>query len=223
MEPEHFISEVLVRRLKVAAIVIGRDWRFGKDRKGTISMLKALGQELSFRVELVPPVLHEGRIISSTMIRELVQSGQVRLAHELMGTAPTLIGTIVQGDGRGRLLGYPTANLSVAPELVRPAEGVYAVRAHYRSTTKDGILYIGKRPTFDGKSQAIEVHLFDTSGDLYDLEMKVDLLYYLRGDQYFSDISSLQEQMRADAAKARDLLAKSVIPQERSVRYESAK
>ncbi|MBI1742807.1 riboflavin biosynthesis protein RibF [Candidatus Acetothermia bacterium] len=207
MEAEPFVQEILVKKLRTTVIVIGEDWRFGKERKGDLLLLKTLGDRFDFRVEIVPPVVHEGCVISSTVIRELIQSGQVGQAKELLGYVPRLFGKVIKGDGRGRLLGYPTANLSIAPELVQPAEGVYAVRAHYRNETKDAILYIGKRPTFQGKSQTIEVHLFETSEDLYGVEMEVELVHHIRGDRHFPDAESLQRQIQSDVQAARAFLA----------------
>lgn len=208
MEAEHFIREILVERLKAKVLVVGLGWRFGKDRRGDMTLLHELGKHFDFRVETVAPVMHDGQIISSTLIREIIQSGQVHLAAELLGYVPTLVGRVVRGDGRGRLLGYPTANLNVASELVQPAEGVYAVRAHYHHSVKDGILYIGKRPTFDGKSPTVEVHLFETTDHLYGVTMETELLHYIRGDLQFPDVESLQNQIRSDIQKAQVYLTR---------------
>jgi riboflavin kinase/FMN adenylyltransferase len=208
MEAEHFIRDILVERLQTRALVVGLDWRFGRDRQGDMTLLRELGQRFDFQVETVMPVMHKGQIISSTLIREMIQTGQVQLAAELLGYLPSLVGKVIHGDGRGRLLGYPTANLQVASDLVQPAEGVYAVRAHYHHAKKDAILYIGKRPTFDGKSQTIEVHLFETTENLYGAAMEIELLHYIRGDLPFPDVESLQNQIRSDVQQAQDYLAR---------------
>ncbi len=207
MPAQHFIEEILVKTLKTKIVVVGSDWRFGKDRQGDIALLKEVGQRFDFRVEIVSPIVNGDRVIRSTLIRELIQTGQVHVAKEFLGDFPILSGKVIHGDGRGRLLGYPTANLSMAPELVQPAEGVYAARARYRHSTKEAILYIGKRPTFDGKTQTTEIHLFETSEDLYGAEIEVELLQHIRGDMHFLNSESLQKQIEIDVREAHIILA----------------
>jgi riboflavin kinase/FMN adenylyltransferase len=206
MEASLFVEDVLVKKLKTKILIVGTDWRFGKERKGDLTLLKKQGEAGDFRVETVAPVRHQERVISSTAIRELILSGQVNLAKDFLGYIPSLSGRVIHGDGRGRLLGYPTANLAVAAELARPAEGVYAARARYRQYCKDAILYIGKRPTFDGKIQTVEVHLFETAENLYGSEMEVELLQHIRGDLQFADSNSLQRQIELDVSEVRTIL-----------------
>jgi riboflavin kinase/FMN adenylyltransferase len=206
MAAEEFVEEILVEQLRMAHIVIGPDARFGKDRRGDSALLRQMGSELEFSVEVVPPVTVKQKIISSTAIRESLLAGRLDEAREMLGYAPTLWGTVVHGDGRGRKLGYPTANLALEKGVLVPAAGVYAVRVRVKGAQRDGVLYIGSRATFADASPSIEVHLFDTDEELYGLELEVALLQRLRGDQRFDSLRALKAQIEADIQAARAAL-----------------
>lgn len=203
MEAEEFITKILIEQLQMAHIVIGPDARFGKNRRGDRALLEQLGEELGFSVEVVPPVTVNQKIISSTAIRESLLAGRLEEAHEMLGYAPTLWGIVVHGDGRGRQLGYPTANLALEPNVLVPAAGVYAVRVTVKDSQRDGVLYIGSRATFADASPSIEVHIFDTDEELYGLELEVALLHRLRGDQRFDSWEALKTQIETDIRAAR--------------------
>lgn len=203
MEAEEFIKKILLERVQMAHIVIGPDARFGKNRRGDRALLEQMGAELGFSVEVVPPVVVKNTIISSTAIRESLLAGRLQEAHEMLGYAPTLWGMVVPGDGRGRQLGYPTANLALEPNVLVPAAGVYAVRVRVKDSQRDGVLYIGSRATFADASPSIEVHIFDMDEELYGLELEVALLHRLRGDQRFDSWEALKRQIEADVRAAR--------------------
>lgn len=203
MEAEEFITKILIEQLQMAHIVIGPDARFGKDRRGDRALLEQMGGELGFSVEVVPPVTVNQKIISSTAIREGLLAGRLQEAHEMLGYAPTLWGVVVHGDGRGRQLGYPTANLALEPNVLVPAAGVYAVRVRVKDTQRDGVLYIGSRATFADARPSIEVHIFDMDEELYGLELEVALLHRLRGDQRFDSWEALKTQIETDIRAAR--------------------
>lgn len=206
MEAEDFVRQILTNQLRVARIVIGPDARFGKNRRGDSTLLQQMGSQLDFSVEVVPPVTAHQRIISSTAIRESLLAGYIEEARELLGYPPTLWGTVVHGDGRGRQLGYPTANLALEKDVLIPAAGVYAVRVSVKNSQRDGVLYIGSRSTFADASPSIEVHLFDTEEELYGVELEVKLLKHLRDDQHFDTLEALKAQIEADIQAARTVL-----------------
>jgi riboflavin kinase/FMN adenylyltransferase len=206
MAAEEFVEKILVGQLRMAHIVIGPDARFGRGRGGDRALLERLGRTLGFSVEVVPSITVNGKIVSSTAIRESLLAGRLDEAREMLGYAPTLWGTVVHGDGRGRKLGYPTANLALEKDVLVPAAGVYAVRVRVKGAQRDGVLYIGSRATFGGSGPSIEVHLFDTEEDLYGMELEVELLKYLRGDARFERLEDLKAQIEADIQAARAAL-----------------
>jgi riboflavin kinase/FMN adenylyltransferase len=208
--PERFVEEILVHRLRVRELVIGYDHGFGRGRSGDVGTLRRLGERLSFEVVVVPAVSEGGDAISSSRIRRLLESGEVEAAADALGRPYSLRGTVVRGEGRGRALGFPTANLHVhAEDKLSPGPGIYAVRAALRRGTFDGALHLGPRPTFPDASPAIEVHLMDFDDILYGEEVRVDLIRRLREVRSFSTAAALVKQMYEDVARARRLLSAS--------------
>jgi riboflavin kinase/FMN adenylyltransferase len=206
MEPEDFVQQTLVDQLKIAHIVIGPDARFGKNRRGDSALLEQMSSRLHFSVEIVLRVTAHKKIISSTAIRESLLAGHIEEAREMLGYTPTLWGTVVHGDGRGRQLGYPTANLALEKDVLIPAAGVYAVRVSIKNSQRDGVLYIGSRSTFADAGPSVEVHLFDTEEELYGFELEVKLLKHLRDDQHFDTLEALKAQIEMDIREARTVL-----------------
>jgi riboflavin kinase / FMN adenylyltransferase len=209
MAAEEFVEEILVGQLRMAHIVIGPDARFGRRSVGGDQ--RAAGDSLGRDARIFGggrPVRSQStqKIVSSTAIRESLLAGRLDEAREMLGYAPTLWGTVVHGDGRGRKLGYPTANLALEKDVLVPAAGVYAVRVRVKGAQRDGVLYIGSRATFGGSGPSIEVHLFDTEEDLYGMELEVELLKYLRGDARFERLEDLKAQIEADIQAARAAL-----------------
>ncbi|HSM61341.1 MAG TPA: bifunctional riboflavin kinase/FMN adenylyltransferase, partial [Longimicrobiales bacterium] len=206
-EPRRFVEEILVARLGVEELVIGYDHGFGRNRSGDVETLREIGAELGFDVDVVPPVTTGGEPVSSSLIRHAVAEGRMRDAEDGLGRPYSLRGVVVRGDGRGRDLGFPTANLMVpnTDKLVPPA-GIYAVRGALRSGTRPGALHLGPRPTFSGSPPTIELHLMDFDGDLYGEEVRVDFIEYLREVKPFSSAAALVEQMKEDVASARAAL-----------------
>ncbi|MFN4217921.1 MAG: riboflavin biosynthesis protein RibF [Candidatus Bipolaricaulia bacterium] len=206
MDAEEFVRKVLREQLQMVHIVIGPDARFGRHRRGDSALLKRLGEELGFSVEVVPPVTVNQKIVSSTAIRESLLAGRLDEAREMLGYAPRLWGVVVHGDGRGRQLGYPTANLALEHNVLVPAAGVYAVRVNVKNSQRDGVLYIGSRSTFADARPSIEVHIFDIDEELYGVELEVALLHRLRGDQRFDSLDALKTQIERDIDAARAVL-----------------
>lgn len=202
--PEWFASEVLGRRIQPRAMVLGYDFRFGRARAGDIHMLRSLLPDTP--ISQVDALKIDGGIVSSSAIRRLVTEGDVVAAEHLLGMPHRIRGTVVDGDKRGRTIGFPTANLETDAQLL-PANGVYAVQARVDGGEwLDGVANLGERPTFDGSRFLIEVHLLDFSGDLYGHELEVRFILRIRDEQRFDGPDSLIAQIRADVQAARTAL-----------------
>jgi riboflavin kinase/FMN adenylyltransferase len=206
LSPEAFAAEVLEGALGAHHVVVGESFRFGHARQGDPRSLQALGARHGFDVQVVPPVLHGGRQVSSSRVREALVAGDVREADELLGRPYAIDGRVGRGDGRGRGLGIPTANLRVEDQLL-PARGVYAGRCR----TPDGewrlsVVNVGERPTFGGKGLQVEAHLVDFDGDLYDAALRLAFHARLRGEERFLSVQALVERIRQDVRAARQLL-----------------
>ena len=199
--PQWFAAEVLGRRIQPRAMVLGYDFRFGRARAGDIHLLRGLLPDTP--IEQVDALKIDGGIVSSSVIRSMVLDGEVARSAHLLGLPHRISGTVVDGDKRGRTIGFPTANLDTDAQLL-PKNGVYAVRARVDgSQWIDGVANLGERPTFDGRRFLIEVHLIDFSGDVYGREMEVGFIKRLRDEQRFDGPDALVAQIRADVAEAR--------------------
>lgn len=197
---------LLKRYLKMRALVIGPDFALGRGRKGDVSNLQALGEELKFSVEVVPPMVLRGQVVSSTAIRQALSQGDIRKASELLGRRFRLAGQVVTGDKRGKALGFPTANIVPDPEQALPADGVYATLALLGQKVYRSVTNIGVRPTFGGGQRLIEVHLLDfEGGELYGQELEIELVERLRGEIAFASVEELKAQMMRDVKQARAL------------------
>jgi riboflavin kinase/FMN adenylyltransferase len=203
--PGQFVREVLVRRLRAKELVIGHDHGFGRGRAGDVDVLRSLGAECGFDVDVVSGVEVGGVTVSSTGIRAAVASGRVEDAAAGLGRPYSIRGTIVHGMGRGRTLGFPTANFSApSPDKLLPAEGIYAVRASLGSELLHGLLHLGPRPTFAGSPPTIELYLLDFDRDIYGDRVVVEFLHRLREVRPFSTAAELVDQMKADRVTAID-------------------
>lgn len=212
-EPRRFVEEILVGRLGVEELVIGYDHGFGRDREGDPDTLRDIGREVGFTVDVVSPVSVDGEPISSSRIRSSIENRDLGAARACLGRPYSLRGVVVKGEGRGRGLGFPTANLAVTDDdKLIPPEGIYAVRAVLGSGTYQGALHLGPRPTFEGASPTIEVHLMDFDQDIYGDEVRVDFVEHLRTIEPFTTIEELVEQIRLDVVRAREVLAADEAP-----------
>jgi riboflavin kinase/FMN adenylyltransferase len=206
-EPRQFVEEILVGRLGVEELVIGYDHGFGRDRSGDAETLRAIGRELGFSVDVVPPVLTEGDPVSSSRIRRAVQAARLSEARACLGRPYSCRGFVVRGDGRGKELGFPTANLKVPDNgKLIPPPGVYAVRGVLRRGTYKGALHMGPRPTFRGSPPTVELHVLDFEGDIYGEEVRVDFIELLREIRPFRTVAALVSQMREDVESVRAIL-----------------
>lgn len=205
--PEQFISEILVGKIDVGHVVVGADFRFGKDRAGDVELLKTAGKEHGYSVEPIELVENLGAPISSSRIRGLIESGHVDEAAELLGSRFTLTNIVVDGDKRGREIGFPTANLRPPQRKLIPATGVYACFARVREQVHPAAVNVGVRPTFGGEELLIEAFILEFSEEIYGEEMTVEFVEYLRPELRFDDVDSLVDQMGEDVARSRDILA----------------
>jgi riboflavin kinase/FMN adenylyltransferase len=199
--PDDFAREVLHEKIGVREVYIGYDYAFGKGREGSIESLKRMGRTYGFEVGVVEAVQMNGVVVSSSAIRDLVAGGRVEEAARLLGRYYSIEGEVVHGAERGQRLGFPTANLRTANELV-PAFGVYAVLAAVGDRHVHGVASIGVRPTFDAGPVSVEVYLLDFQGDLYGEPMEVSFVKYLRGEEKFPDAEALVRQIRKDVQEA---------------------
>ncbi|HUF76693.1 MAG TPA: bifunctional riboflavin kinase/FAD synthetase [Longimicrobiales bacterium] len=203
-EPRRFVEEVLVERLGVEELVIGYDHGFGRNRSGDSDTLVAIGAELGFGVDVVAPVRVGGSTVSSSRVRTAIVQRDMQEARVCLGRPYSIRGIVVKGEGRGRGLGFPTANLRVAEgDKLIPPQGIYAVRAVLRSGTYVGALHLGPRPTFKGSPPTIELHVLDFDGDIYGEEVRVDFIAYLREVLPFASVGALVAQMKDDVEAAR--------------------
>ncbi|MGH8916359.1 MAG: bifunctional riboflavin kinase/FAD synthetase [Acidimicrobiia bacterium] len=207
--PERFVSEVLLAKLGVRSLVVGADFHFGRDRAGDVAYLRKAGERHGFEV-LVVDLVESAGVVSSTRIRRLIEAGDVSGAAALLGTRFRLSNDVVDGDKRGRLLGFPTANLRPPPGKVIPGNGVYAAFVEIGHQDRPSAVNVGVRPTFGASELLIEAYVLDFDGDLYGRELTVEFVEKLRPELEFDDIDDLVEQMTDDVARARLILDSSV-------------
>jgi riboflavin kinase/FMN adenylyltransferase len=205
--PEEFVTRVLVEKLHVTHVVVGEDFRFGKDRTGDVALLTRMGGDIGFVVESIPLVTTNGAPVSSSRIRELIESGEVVTANRLLGSRFGLSNEVVAGEKRGRDLGFPTANLRPPERKVIPGIGVYSCFATVDGMVHDAAVNVGVRPTFGAGELLIEAFLIDFDDDLYGNEMTLRFVQYLRPELEFTAIDDLVNQMADDVAETRKVLA----------------
>ncbi len=196
--------DLLRRHLRMKGLVVGPDFALGHKREGTVERLAALGQDMEFTVEVVPPLTQSSTVVSSTAIRRALAAGDVRGAARMLGRPFRLTGPVVRGEGRGRKLGFPTANIAFDPERALPADGVYATSAVIGgSSAYDSATNVGLRPTFEGKKRTVEAYVMDFSRDIYGETVGLDFVDMLRPEERFASVEALKEQIARDVLDAR--------------------
>lgn len=202
IEPEAFVKDVLLGRLRAREIVVGYNHRFGRGARGDARLLQDLAARLGFQAHVVPPMTVDGAAVSSTEIRAALQRGDVTTAARDLGRPYAIAGQVTAGAGRGRTLGVPTANIeSDRPVLV--ARGVYRGRTHVDGRSHATVVNVGVRPTFGETTLAVEAHLLDFTGDLYGRRVRLDLLDRLRDEMRFPSVDELKAQIARDIAAVR--------------------
>lgn len=203
---EEFVRGVLLARLGMKRLVIGHDYAFGRNREGNVTLLRRLGNELSFAVEELVPIT-DGRVVySSSLVRRMILDGEVADIIHFLGRNFSVAGRVVHGEKRGKLLGFPTANIATDKELI-PADGVYAVKVRIADTLYDAACNIGIKPTFHGGKRTVEVFIFDFAGELYGEEVRVYFFERLRGEEKFASAEDLVAAISRDVARCRIILS----------------
>ncbi|HXP35497.1 MAG TPA: bifunctional riboflavin kinase/FAD synthetase [Chthoniobacterales bacterium] len=202
-EPEDFVQKLVAHSKPLREICVGHEWSFGKNRRGNLDLLKRLGGNLNFDVVGIPPVKINGAVVSSTAIREAIEKGDLTKAAGMLGREYTILGTVTRGDNLGKKIGFPTANLSAHSEQF-PPNGVYAAEARIDGELYRGVINLGIRPTVSsGKSERVlEIHLFDFNRDIYDRDVEVRFLKFLRPEKKFENLDALVQQIRQDVEQA---------------------
>ncbi len=203
MGPEEFAREILSGRLRARWVTIGYDFTFGRNRTGSPEVLVEAGRRLGFEVDVVPPLLRGGLIVSSTRIRDLLLAGRVREAEELLCRPYRMSGPVVTGAGRGKKMGFPTANIRFTQELV-PLPGVYVAEAEIGGTLHRAVVNVGFNPTFGENSLSLEVHIMDFHRDIYGEEVAVLFRDRIRDERKFKSVQDLVRQIEKDVQFARE-------------------
>lgn len=212
LSPPKFVEEILIKHLQASHVTIGFDFRFGKGRTGTATDLQMIATPYGVDVTIVDRYpCEQGERISSSMIRQALEQGNLQRAHQLLGRDYTLVGQVVPGQQLGRTIGFPTANLQVPPEKFLPSYGVYAVQVFSQGeplnlTAYPAVMNIGCRPTVEGQQPTVEVYLLDWSGDLYGQTLTIYLKEFLRPEQKFASLDELKAQITVDCVQAEKVL-----------------
>lgn len=204
--PREFVDAVLVDKLEVGHLVVGEDFRFGKDRSGDVDMLMRFGQELGFAVETIGLVADADSAVSSSRIRALIETGDVAAAAALLDSWFMVTNTVIEGDKRGTELGFPTANIRPPNRKVVPGTGVYSCFATVHGVRYDAAVNVGVRPTFGGGDLLIEAFIFDFQDDIYGNDLTLEFVEYTRPELKFSGVDELVAQMERDVAESRAVL-----------------
>ncbi len=204
-----FIQQILVDKIGTKKLVIGYDHHFGKNREGSFEHLKHYSTEYGFEVEEIPEQDINDVAVSSTKIRNAILAGDVKTANQYLSRPFGLRGSVVKGDQIGRTLGFPTANIKLTESYkIIPADGIYAVKIKIDSKEFEGMLYIGDRPTVNGKSKVIEVNIFDFNSDIYDQTISVEFIAYIRGDKHFNSLEELKRALQNDEQNVKAVFLK---------------
>ncbi len=205
LSPRQFLG-LLEKHLRMRGLVIGPDFALGQNREGDTATLRQLGQEMGFSITVVPPLIRNGEVVSSTAIRKALAEGDMKRVQNLVGRPFRLHGRVTTGARRGTGLGFPTANLDTSPQQALPAEGVYVSQAHIDGQAYPAMTNIGQRPTFGGGERLVEVYLLDYHGDLYGQELAVDIIERLRDEKKFDTPEELKKQIAEDVKQGKAIL-----------------
>ncbi|MFC1592745.1 bifunctional riboflavin kinase/FAD synthetase [Candidatus Omnitrophota bacterium] len=199
-------ASLLKKYLRMRGLVIGPDFTLGQDREGDRSTLHSLGQDIGFSLTVIPPIMINGEIVSSTAIRKALADGNMEKVNSLLGRYYSLYGQVIPGVGRGITLGFPTANLDIAPQQALPPDGIYATWAYVGGEAYPSMTNIGKRPTFSGSERTVEVYVLDYYKNLYGQELKIDIVERLRDEIRFATAEELKKQITEDVKQGRAIL-----------------
>jgi riboflavin kinase/FMN adenylyltransferase len=199
--------QMLKDNLKMRGLIIGPDFALGRDREGDAEKLRFLSREMDFSVEVIPPVVLDGEVVSSSAIRQALAQGDMKKVEKLFGRPFSIDGKVVSGGGRGRTLGFPTANLDLKPEQALPSDGVYATIAHVGHELVPSVTNIGIRPTFGGGKRLVETYIIDYEGDLLGQGLTIDLVDKIRDEKRFDAEEELKSQIGRDVEQSKQILS----------------
>lgn len=203
-----FITNILVGKLNLKHLIVGPDFAFGRKREGNAELLRVMGEQLGFETRVVGPELIDDQIVSSTSIRNFLREGNVREASKFLGYDFYIEGSVIEGERRGRQIGFPTLNLDTDWDIL-PKVGVYATRAHIDGENKESITNVGYRPTFGSDELLIETHVFGFDKEVYGKRVRVEFVERIRDEQKFDGPDALVDQIKKDVLKVKDILAAS--------------
>lgn len=202
-----FVRDILANKLNTTKLIIGYDHHFGKNREGNIEQLTKYSSEFNFEVEEIPAQDIDEVLVSSTKIRKALLEGNIAIANNFLGYRFSISGKVVSGKQLGGKIGYPTANLKINETYkIIPKTGVYVVKSSIDNKNIFGMMNIGNRPTVDGKNQTIEVHFFDFHQNLYEKDLTIEMLHFIRDEQKFESINQLISQLKKDEQTSRDFI-----------------
>jgi riboflavin kinase/FMN adenylyltransferase len=207
LSAREFMS-LVKKQLRMRGIMVGPDFALGRGQEGNINMLRALGREMEFSAEVIPPFTINGEVVSSTIIRRALAQGDMRKVERLMGRYFHLIGKVITSDKRGRVLGFPTTNLDIKPQQALPGNGIYATIAQVDGKKFPSATNIGIRPTFGEGGKTVETHLLNYKGDLYGKDMRLEFVQKLRDEQRFPSSEELKVQIEKDVRAVEEILAR---------------
>jgi len=199
---QDFIQKIVVNLLKAKAVIVGESFRFGKNREGDISLLRRSASRFNFQVYSISPVMKEGMIVSSSLIRNSLQEGNIETANALLGRLYEIEGKVIKGKSRGKALGFPTANIETENEIVPP--GVFITTAGIESDTFPSLTNVGNRPTFDQQETIIESYIINLNKNLYGEKIKINFIKKIRGEMKFKTPDDLSQQIERDLERAKD-------------------
>jgi len=205
LSAREFVS-LLQKHLRMRGMVIGPDFALGQNREGNANTLRTLGQEMNFSITVVPPIVINDEVASSTAIRKALANGDMKKVHQLIGRPFSLRGRVIAGAGRGVKLGFRTTNLDIDPEQALPADGVYVTWAYVDDKAYQSMTNIGRRPTFGNNERNVEVLILNYNSDLYGRELKIDIIERLRDEKKFDTIEQLKKQIAEDVNQGRAIL-----------------
>jgi len=214
LSAQEFMS-LVKKHLRMRSIMVGPDFTLGRGQEGNIQLLRALGREMKFSVEVIPPYTINGEVVSSTLIRQALTQGDMEKVGRLMGHYFQIGGKVIASDRRGRILGFPTANLDIKPQQALPGNGIYATITQVDDKQFPSATNIGTRPTFGEGEKNVETHLLYYKGDLYGKEIRVEFMQKLRDEQHFPSSEELKAQIRKDIREVEAILGFGVNSAER--------
>jgi len=197
---------LLKKYLRMRGVIIGPDFALGRGREGNADTLRQLGQEMSFSVTVIPPIVVNSEVVSSTAIRDALADGDMKRVSSLIGRFFSLQGRVTTGAGRGAELGFPTVNLEIEPKQALPADGVYATWTYIDDKAYQSVTNIGRRPTFGGNGRTVETYILDYHGNLYGSELRIDIVERLRGEKRFDTVEELKKQIAEDVKQGMAIL-----------------